>query len=162
MANIELNKKATRPKSILVTSSEYGVGITYVVSNLAIRYAKIEKKVLIIDSNLKSGIEDKIFNVDNNVGLANILALDNILAEDVENVVKETPMNNIYILSCGNTKINDEVFVSKKIEKIIELLKRKFDVIIIDSEPIAKQITSYGWASVADSTIIVAEYSKLR
>ena len=54
------------------------------------------------------------------------------------------------------------MLISEKISKIIELLKNQFDIIIIDGEPILKQISSVGWASIVDAVVIVAEYSKTK
>ena len=162
MTNIELNKRLTRPKSILVTGTNYGVGSTYLVSNLAIRYAKTGKKVLIIDSNFEKGVLNKIFNIKTEKGLTDLVASKQIDMESMSKVIKQSPISNIYVLPSGEEAIDEELLISEKINEIMKIVTNQFNVIIIDGEPILKQITSYGWASSVNATVIVAEYSKTR
>ena len=162
MTNIELNKRLTRPKSMLITSTNYGEGSTFLVSNLATRYAKSGKKVLIIDSNFEKGILNKIFNIKTDKGLTNIITDKQIIMESITKTIKQSPINNIYLLPFGEKEIDEEILITDKVNQIIELLTNQFDIIIIDGEPILKQITSYGWASAVNATVIVAEYSKTK
>lgn len=162
IANIELNKKITRPKSILVTGTNYEVGATYLTSNLATRYTKINKKVLIIDSNFEKGIQNKIFNIKDEKGLTDLIVSNQISIENVKKLVKQSPINNIYILPSGKEDIDEELLISERVNQIMDLVKNEFDIIIIDGEPILKQITSYGWANVCDTTVIVTEYAKTK
>lgn len=162
MANIELSNKIPRPNSILVTGTNYGVGSTYVVSNLAIPYQKAGKKVLIIDSNFKNGIEDKIFSIKSEVGLTDLIELEDITKEDVLKAIKQTKIKNIHVLTSGNTKIEEEMLISNKTSKIVDVVKDEYDIILIDGEPITKKITAYGWSNAIDATVIVAEYGKTK
>lgn len=162
MTNIELNKRVTRPKSILVTGTSYGAGGTYLVSNLAMRYSKSGKRVLIIDSNFEKGIIHKIFNIDTEKGLTDLIASKNINIDSIAVVIKQSPISNIYVLPCGEEAIDEELLITEKINQIIELVRNQFDIILVDGEPILKQITAYGWASSVNATVIVAEYSKTR
>ncbi len=162
MTSIELNKRLTRPKSILVTGTNYEVGSTYLVSNLAIRYSKIGKKVLVIDSNFEKGILNKIFNIKTEKGLTDLVASKQINMESIAKVIKQSPINNIYVLPSGEEAIDEELLISEKVSEIIKIVTDQFDVVIIDGEPILKQITSYGWASSVNATVIVAEYAKTR
>lgn len=162
MTNIELNKRVQRPKSILVTSPNYGTGTTYVVSNLAMRYSKSNRRVLIIDSNFINGIEDKIFNVKSEVGLTDLILKKDIYEDDIAKAIKQTPIKNIFVLPHGDEEIDEELLISNKISRIISLVKNQFDIIIVDGEPILKQITSYGWANTVNATVIVAEYGKTK
>lgn len=162
MTNIELNKRVTRPKSILVTATNYGAGSTYVVSNLAMRYSKSGKRVLVIDSNFEKGIIHKIFNIETEKGLTDLVALKNINVDNVAEVIKQSPISNIYVLPCGEQEIDEELLITEKISQIIGLIRNQFDVILVDGEPILKQITAYGWASAVNAVVVVAEYSKTK
>lgn len=162
MTNIQLNRKVSRPKTILVTSTNYGTGTTYVTSNLAMRYSRSDQKVLIIDSNFNTGIQHKIFNINLEEGLSDLIEADTISQEGLSKVIKQSPISNLYVLPCGEGQIDEELLITDKIEKIINLAKNQFDVIIIDGEPILKQITSYGWANIVNAVVIVAEFSKTK
>lgn len=162
MTNIELNKRVSRPKTILITGTNFEVGTTYVVSNLAIRYTKAGKKVLVIDSNFEKGILNKIFNIKSEKGLTDLIVSKQLNIESVAKVIKQSPINNIYILPAGKEAIDEELLITEKINQIMDLVTNQFDIIIIDGEPILKQITSYGWASISDAIVIVAEYAKTK
>lgn len=162
VSNIELNKNFKRPRTILVTSPDYKAGTTYLASNLALRYAKLDKKVLVLDSNIKSGVQDKIFNVKNKKGLTELVALDNLSVETILDCIADTPLNNISVLPIGKELINEELLISENIARIINVLNNNFDIIIIDGQPILSEITSLGWANIVDAILVVVEYSKTK
>lgn len=162
VSNIELNKNFKRPRTILITSPEYKVGVTYIISNLALRYAKADKKVLILDSNIKNGIQNKIFNVENDRGLTELISSDNLSVESIIDYIKPTPLNNISVLPKGNIAINEELLISENINRILNVLNNNFDIILIDGEPVLNEITSIGWSNIVDATIVVTEYAKTK
>ena len=63
-------------KSILMTSSMSGEGKSFVSANLAVAFAQAGVKVLIVDCDLRRGRQHKIFNIDNEQGLSNLLLDD--------------------------------------------------------------------------------------
>lgn len=162
VSNIELNKNFKRPRTILITSPEYKVGVTYIISNLALRYAKADKKVLILDSNIKNGIQNKIFNVENDRGLTELISSDNLSVESIIDYIKPTPLNNISVLPKGNIAINEELLISENINRILNVLNNNFDIILIDGGPVLNEITSIGWSNIVDATIVVTEYAKTK
>lgn len=162
MSNIELNKDSVRPKTLLVSGTKYGDGTTYVTVNLAIRYSRAGKKVLIIDSNIRNGIQNKIFNVETERGLTNLLSSENISIENVSRYIQKTPLNDIYVLPVGSEFIEEEMLISKEVERIVNMIKSEFDIIIIDSEPVGKKIIPLGWANIVEAIVIVTEQAKFK
>ena len=63
----------TNNKVVLITSPDSNSGKSFIVGNLAYAFAKINKKVLILDANMMNGTQHKLFNMDNKVGLSDFL-----------------------------------------------------------------------------------------
>ena len=72
--NLQFKGENDNSKVILITSSEKEDGKTYIASNLAISFAKINKKVLVIDADIKNGTLHTFFGLDLNPGLSEILS----------------------------------------------------------------------------------------
>ena len=76
-------------KSILITSSMSGEGKSFISANLAVAFAQAGVKVLIVDCDLRRGRQHKIFNIDNEQGLSNLLL------DDVDKNYKKYKSNKI-------------------------------------------------------------------
>lgn len=159
-ANIEFNKENEKPKTILLTSTEKNVGNTYVTNNLATQYAKIYNKVLLIDTDIISKTLTKFYNKNEQEGLTNILKENNI--SEVEKLIQKTQNENLYILPVGNDNIEEDIFLQEKVHTILEELKNEYDIILIDSLPINKNIAPIHLANIADVTAIVVESEKTK
>ena len=69
-----LNVNNDNKKVILITSAKDSEGKSFVASNIAVSFAEVGKKVILIDADMNSGRQGKIFNIPNNLGLSNYLA----------------------------------------------------------------------------------------
>lgn len=158
IANVEFSKVVKKPNSIFVTGVEDNVGASYVTANLALRYARSGKKVLIIDSDFNKGVQSKIFNIQKDkVGLTEIISrIKEVEIIDISRYTNEVE-ENVFIMPSGATIIEEEMFVSDKAQKILDLLKRNFDIILIDGKTVIKSSSSIIWSNAADATIIVVE-----
>ena len=159
-ANIEFNKENEKPKTILLTSTEKNVGNTYIANNLASQYAKIYNKVLLIDTDITSKTLTKFYNKTEQEGLTNILKENDI--SEVEKIIQKTKNENLYLLTVGNDNIEEDVFLQENINTILEKLKKDYDVILIDSLSINKNIAPIHLANIADATIITIEEGKTK
>ncbi len=136
---------------ILLTSSVSGEGKTFVATNLALTYAIAGKKVLVIGADIRRPVLAKRFGLDNRRGLTTYLSGQE---KDVDSLlVKSDICPNLYILPAGPVPPNpNELLMSNNMEHIIELLRQKFDYVIIDTAPIG---------IISDSFLIV-RYSDLQ
>lgn len=158
IANIEFSKVVKNPNSIFVTGVTEKVGTSYVIANLALRYARSGKRVLIIDSDFDKGVQSKIFNIpEQKVGLTEIISkIRDVEIIDISRYTNEVE-ENVYVMPSGVPIIEEELFVSDKAQKILQLLGRNFDIILIDGKPIVKSSSSIIWSNAADTTVIVVE-----
>ena len=144
-------------KSILMTSSMSGEGKSFVSANLAVAFAQAGVKVLIVDCDLRRGRQHKIFNIDNEQGLSNLL-LD-VVDKNYKKYIKKTRYENIYVLPMGIVPPNpSELLASAKNKQLVKLLKQKFDLVIYDGVPVGGLTDSIIMADLVDKIVIVSAY----
>mgnify|MGYP004610066699 FL=1 len=144
-------------KSILMTSSMSGEGKSFVSANLAVAFAQTGVKVLIVDCDLRRGRQHKIFNIDNEQGLSNLL-LDDV-DKNYKKYIKKTRYENIYVLPMGIVPPNpSELLASTKNKQLAKILKQKFDLVIYDGVPVGGLTDSIIMADLVDKIVIVSAY----
>ena len=135
------------PRSILITSSRPGEGKTFIACNLAISLAQLDKRVVLIDADMRNSQVHRIWSLRNNAGLSHFLT-SNMAAE---NVIQPTRVNGLSLITSGaKTPRPAELLSSTRLEQLIRLLEQEFDHIILDSPPIVP---------VADSLILATRCS---
>ena len=147
-------------KTIMITSSVPGEGKSFISSNLAAAFAQNNKKVLLIDCDMRLGRTHKIFEISNKKGLSNlILKLDDDTA--YEEYIQKTDVKNLFVIPRGMVPPNpSELLSSKRFVKIIKDLKKVFDQIILDSVPVNGLSDALVISKTADKVLIVSRYSK--
>ena len=159
-------------KVICLTSSNAGEGKSWVTSNLAISCAQYGKKVLIIDADLRKGRQHRIFKKSNRTGLSDLLKnLRGSLTEEDEQKIEEeltvkiqdTDVPNVYLLTSGPVPFNpSELLGTANIEFLLNLLKKEFDLIIIDTPPASIITDALIFANKVDYMILVASSRKTK
>lgn len=159
-ANLMLNKENQKTQTILLTGTRKGDGTTYITNNLAIQFSKLYSKVLVIDADIKNKTLTNTMAQKESEGLTDIISENNI--SNIENLIQETNIENISILPAGKTKIGEETFLTETISKVIEELKKKYDMILIDSSSINENILPISLTSIAEATVLIAQAGKVR
>ena len=145
-------------KTLMITSSMPGEGKSFISANLGSAFGMIDFKVLIIDCDLRKGRQNKIFNLSNENGLSNLL-LDNI--KNYKKYINKTEIDNLSIITSGLVPPNpSEILGSDKFKELLEILKKEYDLIILDCPPLNSITDSLVLATVVDQAIIVSAYKK--
>lgn len=132
-SNIMFSLSAEDQKVFAVTSYAKGEGKSTVSSNLAISFSKMERRVLLVDCDLRRPNLHNIFKVENTVGLSNIIGK----MADFEDAVKHDVLPNLDILPSGTIPPNpSELLCSPGFEKLVKGLIDEYDYIIFDTPPI--------------------------
>ena len=155
-----LNKDNRNPKTILLTGTKTGEGASYITNNLAIQFAKLYSKILVIDTNIKNKTLTNSMTEKGSEGLTDIIGANNV--NDIENLIQKTKIENISILPVGKAKIGEEVFLTETISNVIEELKKNYDIILIDTSSINENVLPISLTSIADATVLIAEYGKVK
>lgn len=121
-------------KRILVTSSISGEGKTFVSLNLASAMALSGKKTVILGMDLRKPRISQYVGVSNRKGLSSYL-VDKATKEDI---VQATKYDNLYFVPSGPVPPNpSELLLKSKLEDLIIELEKDFDVVIMDTPPLA-------------------------
>ena len=153
--NLQFTSVDEELNTILVTSTNPGEGKSFVSSNLAASFAQADKKVLIIDCDLRKGRLHRIFGVPNTEGLSNLLASN---LRNFAKFIKPTKIPNLDIITCGTYPPSpSELLASKKNKRLIEVLCDYYDIIIFDGAPIGGLADSVILSSLVDETLIVVK-----
>ncbi len=145
------------PKTIAFTSTLPQEGKTATVSNLAVSFAQLEGRVLLVDADLRKPRLSKIFNLRNASGLSSYLAGKGSFDE----VVQKTSIENIWTVPSGPHPPNPaELLNSKRMKDLLAEAKERFNVVLLDTPPVLAVIDPVIVASLADSTVIVVRAGK--
>src|SRR5699024_9709374 len=131
--NIQFSNIDKKLETIIVTSSTSDEGKSTISSNISSVMAQEDKKVLLIDCDLRKPKIHEIFRIRNGEGLTNILVGDKTL-EEVAN--RYVGLDNLHIITSGPIPPNPaELLGSNKMEEFIERVKKEYDRIILDTPP---------------------------
>ncbi|MEO8445874.1 MAG: polysaccharide biosynthesis tyrosine autokinase [bacterium] len=144
-------------KTILLTSSVPAEGKTTISVNLAGSLAQMDKKVLLLDCDLRKPRIHTIFNEDRYPGLSDYLFANATLEE----ITRKTHVNNLDLITSGTIPPNpSELLASKQMKAFIEKMKDKYDFIVIDSPPFISVTDAEILFRIADGTILVLRAGK--
>lgn len=150
--NIQFSNIDENIKSIVVTSSEPNEGKSTVISNLAIAMAQGDKKVLLIDADLRRPTIHRNFSLSNSHGLTIILSTNT----DYENIIVSTGMGSLDILTSGPIPPNPaELLGSNKMKNFLEKVKEDYDMILLDAPPVGMVTDAAVLSAECDRVILV-------
>ena len=149
--NLQFSTVDHELQTLLVTSPNAVEGKTTTVCNLAVSFAQIGKKVLIIDGDLRRPRLHTYLGLSNTVGISNVLT-QNL---PVQEAMKES-MLDIQVLTCGPTPPNPaELLNSNRLKELLNQLKQHFDIILIDTPPVGVVTDAAILSTLVDGTLMV-------
>ena len=162
--NLAFSAIDSEMKMILNTSPEAGDGKSFISANLAVAYAQEDKKVLLIDCDLRKGRQHEIFEVMNltSGGYSNLI-LNYKDDMDLNEYVVVTNNKNISLLPTGPTPPNPvELLASENNKKLLEKLRKQYDIIILDCPPVIGLSDTSIMTKYSDANIIVVSNKKTK
>lgn len=156
--NIEFNRKNPDDNAITVVSGGAGEGKSTTLVNLAYICAQGGYSTLMIDADLRRPRLHTFFDISNSVGLTNYLTTD----LQLEDVILQTPSENLYFMPSGILPADAAgILNSRRMSELIQDVKGRFDLVLIDSPPILGVSDASVLASEVDLTMIVVQHRKL-
>ena len=126
-------------KVVLFTSSTSGEGKTFTAANLSVSFGLLGKKVILVGLDIRRPRLAEQFGInDHKHGITNLLVKDNPNREDVEAQILPSGVNkNLDLLMAGPVPPNPADLIARNsLDTIIEILKEKYDYIMIDTAPV--------------------------
>lgn len=151
--NIQFSMIDKNLKTIVVTSAGPSSGKSTVAANLAATFATEDKKVLLVDADLRKPTVHKTFKIRNLEGLTKLLT---DRESNFEEIMYRTHIDGFYLLTSGVIPPNPaELLASKRMAEIIKKLEDYFDMIIFDMPPVLAVTDAQIISSKADGVIFV-------
>jgi len=120
----------------VVSSPNASEGKSLTSANLALGYAQSGKRTILIDTDLRRPVMHKIFGLDREPGITEVLA-DQVDVFEAMHSVPIQGQGGLYVLPAGQSTPNPgELISSNKMDKVLEQLKEKMDIIMLDSPPV--------------------------
>lgn len=158
--NISYAKVGAGTPAYVVTSTLAGAGKSIVSSNLALSFAELGKRTLIVESDMRCPTFSQIFNFDSDrSGLSEVLAG---IESDADRLLIKDFHNNLHILPAGHLPPNpSELLAQGKMKEYLAQWREQYDIVIIDAPPYGEVSDAGVLANVVDGYILVArsEYS---
>jgi capsular exopolysaccharide synthesis family protein len=152
--SILLSRSKAEPKVILVTSCIPGEGKSTLTANLAISFAQHGKKVLIVEADMRRPSMKHVLDVSNETGLSNVLTGSLSLDEATLHGVHVPTLD---VLPAGpRPPMPSEILGSPAFDNLLEQLRARYDVVLIDSPPALLLTDAVSIASKTDAAVWVA------
>lgn len=139
-------------KVIMVTSSLQGEGKSLTALNLSIALGQMDKKVLLVDCDLRRPRMARLMNITAPAGLSNLLMDFRLLDMAVVN----SEEHGIDLLLSGDIPPNPaELLSSNRMQKLMELMREKYDYVVLDSPPVDLVVDAVALSSQCDGVLFV-------
>ena len=162
--NLQFSLVDSNTKVILLTSPEPGDGKSFISANLAIAFAQENKRVLLIDSDLRKGRQHKIFKIknDRSKGYSNLI-LSSKDEMTINSFINHTEVKNLDLLTTGAMPPNpSELLSSTNNKELIEKLRAMYDIIILDCAPVIGLNDTLVMTKLSDVNAVVVTKRKTK
>ncbi|MGP9491124.1 polysaccharide biosynthesis tyrosine autokinase [Psychrobacter sp. AOP7-B1-24] len=147
----------SQAKVILISGESPKVGKSFIAANLTEAFAQLNKRVLIMDADMRLGELHKIFKIEQTTGLAEYFSQDDVT---VAGVVHHTNINNIDFMPRGQHPHDpSSLLASDKFGELMAKLMASYDYIVIDSPPILAASDAIILSQHADKVLVVTRYN---
>lgn len=151
-------------KVILFTSSTSGEGKTFIASNLAMSFALLGKKVILVGLDIRRPRLAELFKIsDHKHGITNLLVKNNQTLESIYDQILPSGVHpNLELLMSGPIPPNPtELTARQSLEDIFKILRENYDYIIVDTAPVGLVTDTLQIARVSDATVYLcrADYT---
>lgn len=162
--NLQFMSSNKEEKVYMVTSTISGEGKTFIASNLAISFALLGKKVIMVGLDIRKPRLAELFQMaDHNHGITNLLAKSDCRWDEVKDQITNSGVSqNLDLLMAGPVPPNPgELMMRRSLKQTIECLKEHYDYVIIDSAPVGLVADTLQIGKQADRTLYVcrADYT---
>ena len=158
--NLQFSGIDTPLKTVLVTSASPSDGKSSIVANLATVIAQSEKNVVVMDADMRRPTLHKLFKLSNRIGLSDYFIRT---PEKMTGVVKKTRVNGLNIITSGSLPPNpSELLSSSKMQDVLSLLEKHFDMVLLDSPPLLAVTDALILAKSVNGVLLVVDPKKTK
>jgi capsular exopolysaccharide synthesis family protein len=146
------------PRRVLVTSAGAGEGKSTTVVNLGVALAQAEQRVLLVDADLRKPVLHTVFQRERTVGLSGYLAGETA----IDAAIQTTAVPGLSLVSSGSIPPNPaELLGSRRMQELLEVVRARFDLVLLDSPPILAVSDACALAPLVDGILLVVRSGRL-
>jgi capsular exopolysaccharide synthesis family protein len=157
--NVQFARNERPVKGIMVTSANPSEGKSTTVANLAIAFAQVEKRVLLVDSDMYRPVLHEYFDIRRIPGLS-----DYILGKATyDEVVQKNVLDNLDIICSGTMPPNSvEIPASQNMKLLLKQALQTYNIVLFDSPPVLAATDASVLGAEVDGTLLVVSYDNTR
>ncbi|HHS9940926.1 TPA: polysaccharide biosynthesis tyrosine autokinase [Klebsiella pneumoniae] len=146
-----------RNNVLMISGASPNAGKTFISSNLAAIIAQAGQKVLLIDMDMRKGYTHKLFNLNNDNGLSDILSG----RTEIQNAIKNVSVAGIDYISRGISPPNPaELLMHHRLGGLIDWASQNYDIVILDTPPILAVTDAAIIGHYAGTTLLIARFEE--
>jgi succinoglycan biosynthesis transport protein ExoP len=155
--NVQLARQRVAASVLAVVGGGSGEGRSTTAAKLAMAYAASEQQTLVVDAALRRPTQNKLFGIENRVGLSNYLRGEKTFDE----IIQDSGTPNLFVVTSGSSPGNATTsLTSAKCVELVDKAKEWFDVVIFDCPPILGADSFTEVCALAEGSIIVAQHRR--
>ncbi|HZD11584.1 MAG TPA: polysaccharide biosynthesis tyrosine autokinase [Candidatus Binatia bacterium] len=159
-SNIRFLSEDGLPGGILITSAAVGEGKSLCVANLGLAMAKAGYSTVIVDADLRRPTQDKIFDVSNESGVAQLLRAG---SAELDGYLSATGVESLWLLTSGKPpEYPSELLGSDEMELLLANLVDKFEMVILDSPPLLSAADAAVMSNLVDAVVVVLQAGRTK
>jgi capsular exopolysaccharide synthesis family protein len=136
----------------MVTSAGPNEGKSTTIMNLAVTYAQMEKRTILVDADLRKPTAHFTFGLTNRTGLSHVLSGQ----ADLREVVKESRIPGLDVMTSGPIPPNpSELLGSSRMDALLDQLREQYDIVLIDTPPVLAVADAQVVSSKSDGVLLV-------
>lgn len=146
-------------RTLAFVSPNTGAGVSYLVSNLAVVFSQLGAKTLLIDANMRKPAQQKIFNLEHQIGLSDI-----IVGRGGMNAIRPVEtIQDLYVLTSGTVPPNPQELLGRaSFSYLMKIVSETYDVVLIDTPPILESADAHAVVEQTGGAMIVSKLNKTR
>lgn len=142
----------TQPKTLLITSAMPREGKSTIVANLAVAIAQSQRKVIVVDADLRLPTQHEIFHVPNQVGLTSVLRQEVAVLD----ALQESSIPGVRVMTSGPSVTNPgQLLDSPQVRSLIEGLQEQADLVLFDTPALLAVSDAVVLAPMVDGVVLV-------
>ena len=140
-----------------VTSPAAGDGKSTLALNLALSLAQSGKRTVLVEADLRRPKVHKLTGVDNETGLVDLLRGE----VEIDDAIQSTSVPDFFVLPCGKRpKDPAELLAKPQFEQLLQVLRERYDYVIVDTPPVLAVTDPCGVAARVDGVIVCMRLSR--
>ena len=148
-----------KQKVILFSSSTSGEGKTFNAANLAVSFALLGKKVILLGLDIRKPALGRLFGITGNrdLGITNLLNKETVSKSDLNGQIISSGVNaNLDLLLAGPVPPNPaELLARENLGTVIDILREEYDYVILDTAPVGLVTDTFQIAKYADVSVMI-------